>query len=268
MKKLTQTTFLLGLCLFLGLLLGGCSHSPQKESDVPTIRLTDAKTVASIEYDDPNYVESYSLIQLETSPASLLGDISQVQLFENKLYILDRQSGSLLAFNTDGSFFRRIGSQGRGPNEFLAICAFYINPEKRQITLFDPLGSQAVVYDLGGQFIEKKEPGEGVFFQPICNASYLSDGQIVCYSPPNGVIAGDDVLFLLNEEDMSLTESLVKRPFEIDQALYHFAKSPFSVIDGELHYVQWFVRQCHIYLRPRNGYRMAEYRPRQTAYSQ
>jgi hypothetical protein len=239
MKKLTQTTFFFGLCLFLGLLLGGCSHSPQKESDVPTIRLKDATTIAMIEYDDPNYVESYSLIQLETIQESLLGNISQVQLFENQLYILDRQSGSLLVFHTDGSFSRRIGSQGRGPNEFLAVCTFYINPEKRQITLFDPMGSQAVVYDLEGRFIEKKEqPGEGVLFWSIQNASYLSDGQIVCYSPPNGMT--EDILFVLNEEDMSLAERLVKRPFEIDQVMYSIGKNPFSVVDGELHYVQWF----------------------------
>jgi hypothetical protein len=45
----------------------------------------------------------------------------------------------------------------------------------------------------------------------------------------------EDILFVLNEEDMSLAERLVKRPFEIDQVLYHFAKSPFSVVDGELH---------------------------------
>jgi hypothetical protein len=198
-----------------------CNCSSPKETKINTIDIEEAETECN--YRD--YVDSRSLIKLETTRESLLGEVSQIQLFEDRLFILDGQVGQLLVFNRDGSFSHKIGQRGRGANEYLAIHAFYIHPEKKQITLFDPLGLKALIYDLHGRFIEQKYPEKEVMLQGIRNASYFRKGQIVCYAPPNSMM--EDILFILDEKDLSFVKVWSKNRLKSIRSFIPWRKNRF-----------------------------------------
>jgi hypothetical protein len=199
----------------------------------------DIENVEYIKYDDDRFIESWSMVELEMGNNSLIGGIAQLQLFEERLYILDSQTREIAVFNVDGSFLRKIGAKGRGPQEHLSLCSFYINPDKREITLFDAmLTRRALVFDLNGKFVDTKDVPQDVVTQSINNAAYIGDGLIVCYADPNGL--AEDVLFILNEEDMTIVDRLATRPMELEKMIFDMATQPYSIVDGKLHYVKWF----------------------------
>ena len=76
-------------------------------------------------------------IILETKPESLIARISELQVFEDYLFVLDRIGRSLIAFSREGKFIRRIGGLGRGSGEFSTIEDFTVDPVNRLIYIMD-----------------------------------------------------------------------------------------------------------------------------------
>ena len=66
-------------------------------------------------------IESIEYIPLETTKNSLVHSVEQSLIYNDNIYILDNFGKSILMFNKQGKFIKRIGSYGKGPKE-------YINP--------------------------------------------------------------------------------------------------------------------------------------------
>jgi hypothetical protein len=78
---------------------------------------------------------------LEEHDYAVIGMISELQVFEDKIFILDNFfAKKLFVFDKSGKFIRQIGSQGQGPGEYSSIDDFCINGEKREIYLSDDNG--------------------------------------------------------------------------------------------------------------------------------
>jgi hypothetical protein len=162
-----------------------------------------------------------------------------LQLYGDKIYVADRKANKLSVFNRDGSFSHSIGSRGRGPREYGSVCAFYINPEREEIVLFDALNPRsALCFKIDGEFVKRITIPEEVPAQMVSNIRFLGNGQLVCYANPNDYT--EDMLFVLREEDMSVVARLSTRPFDADQAIYSVATQPYSVVDDKLHFVKLF----------------------------
>jgi len=72
-----------------------------------------------------------SYIPLETSPECLIPEISKVEIVDS--YIFVNATKSLLLFDIDGKFIRQIGSEGRGPEEYLSVSDFCVDKEQDEI---------------------------------------------------------------------------------------------------------------------------------------
>ena len=56
-----------------------------------------------------NYIDSCSLIQLETRPECLIGEINKIFFYKNRLYILDREvTKSVFIFDLNGKWISTI----------------------------------------------------------------------------------------------------------------------------------------------------------------
>lgn len=86
-----------------------------------------------------SYFRNVKTILLETNKESLFGHIDGVQIWKDKIFILDKQYiKGVLVFNKDGRFIRRIGSIGQAPGEYIATSDFTIDENKEEIYLMDP----------------------------------------------------------------------------------------------------------------------------------
>jgi hypothetical protein len=86
-------------------------------------------------------------IILEEDRQSLLGRADAIQLFDGYLYIIDSHiAKTLLVFDLEGKFVRKIGGIGRGPGEYIRIVDFTIDKENKILYILDDLGLKANKY--------------------------------------------------------------------------------------------------------------------------
>lgn len=97
-------------------------------------------------------MEFKSIIPLETTGNSVIGNISEVQIADDKIFILDSRPKSILVFDLEGSFIKRIGSPGNGPGEYNYITDFDIL--EGELSLIDMVLKKIITYDLNGNLIQ------------------------------------------------------------------------------------------------------------------
>ena len=77
-------------------------------------------------------------IILETSKKCMIGSVSDMQVFDGKIYIFDKMNAkSLFQFDLNGKYIGKIGEYGRGPGEYLRLMDFTIDKKNNELYLLD-----------------------------------------------------------------------------------------------------------------------------------
>jgi len=84
-------------------------------------------------------------IPLETTPECFLSDCKEVKIFNNKIYVRDKNA--LYMFNMDGSFNQQIGNIGNGPGEYGQVFWFSSIDLTNEIVLFSYPTGRINVHD-------------------------------------------------------------------------------------------------------------------------
>lgn len=227
------------LLLSIFAILSACTtrKTPYKEI---AISISEMEKTASISYNDRSFFTECKAIKPEMTDNSIIGEISQIEMTDSLIYILDKKSNALRVFATTGKYLHSIGKKGDGPDEYLAVNAFYINPYNRTINLFDPLKNAVNRYDFSGNFIETVKH-DNRHFAAIARATPLNDGTLFCFTNPNFNEEASGY-FILNEADYSLNKHIYKYPVKIEkQIAYHsLVEHPFCKYNDEIHFVTLF----------------------------
>lgn len=127
----------------------------------------------------PSYQEIFDSIQfipLETNKKSLIGDIRQLIVSHNRLFVSDYES--IKCFSINGNYLFDVGGKGRGPGEYTQaanICC-----DSSYIYIFDQL--KLYQYDVyTGRFIKNIRLSEPNAY------SVVKDNYIYCYGMANGI---------------------------------------------------------------------------------
>ncbi len=115
--------------LILMLILYSCSNDSTtsiKSIDVLTPTGPELKNLSDIATD-------IQYIPLETHPKALMKFVSGLKVTDDKFYI--RNVSELLCFDKSGKFLYKLNKQGRGPEEYLYLSDYDINPEKKEVVV-------------------------------------------------------------------------------------------------------------------------------------
>jgi hypothetical protein len=113
-------------------------------------------------------------IPLETNPQSVIPRISKI-IF-SRSYFLTQSYSDINMFRYDGSFVTKIGTIGKGPNEFTTAHDVDINPKDESIYVADGWLKKFLVYNKNGKVVR-------TFKCPV-SASMIfkfTDDGILCY---------------------------------------------------------------------------------------
>jgi hypothetical protein len=102
-------------------------------------------------------IDTFRFVKLELTDESLIGDIDKLDVFEDRIYIMDMQTSSLFVFDINGKYLFKIDDIGQGPQEYIQLDFFDIDRKKRQLVLTDLMGYRILRYDMDGNFISKHE---------------------------------------------------------------------------------------------------------------
>jgi hypothetical protein len=168
------------IILLLSLLLIGCRNSNVKKTDqLLTFDLRELPKITQVKLSDLGFTD-IEYIPLETNEQSIITGSDDL-ITGNKLipgernFIIHRFS-TILEFKNDGKFITRIGTKGRGPNEFTAAHDVNINDTNRDIYLLARWQKKFFVYSENGKLLRTIpfafSPSEFQFFED----------KIICYS--------------------------------------------------------------------------------------
>ena len=135
-------------------ILFSCAQTDSRnDEDSSTRVMIDANNHNSIKFSD--IFDSVTYIPLETTDDALVGTISHMRLFGNKVCLIcDKQ---LLIFDADsGNASARISKYGNGPGEYISIYDALIN-ESGNIELLDMNGKKIREYTPEGTFVSEQD---------------------------------------------------------------------------------------------------------------
>lgn len=113
-------------------------------------------------------------IPLETNKNSIIGRGGQIRINDSLIVISDRKK--ILLFERSGKFIRQIGTNGKGPGEYLMIFDFELKGDTIFLT---SVGKRSMIkYTLDGKFQEEIEIGN-----QLTHFSLSPDEHIIWYSP-------------------------------------------------------------------------------------
>jgi hypothetical protein len=125
-----------------------------------------------------SFFKNVKTIILENNENCLIGRISEFQVFDGYIYVLDKSiAKSLFVFDMDGRFIRKIGNLGRGPGEYVQLYDFTLDTDNQFIFLLD-FGQRVHKYHFDGTFVKtitpKLQSTRIQFIQFYRNKLYLS----------------------------------------------------------------------------------------------
>ena len=126
--------------------LAGCT-SQKREANL-VVEQVDFGNVQT--YKSSELISVERLLPLETSDESLFGSIDQLEVWKDRIYLLDTyKTNAVLVFSTtDGKFIQKIAGTGNGPGEFLTPHSFWIDYHDGSLYVLDRMMSKLLKYNL------------------------------------------------------------------------------------------------------------------------
>ena len=216
------------------LLLLSCNTKKQEEKQTMQNLIEINKPI------NPNIEDliiSYDTIRIEASHKSLLSSIQQIRIMNDKFYITDRTEAFVFIFDKSGKYIGKICNQGEGPEEYLKISKFEIDPYNNRILLTDNFSRKLFEYDENGKLLTIIKTK----FFPLHFASdksrrliHLNSGPTL-YDINKNTLSDTNCILFINDKG-EITNSILKdeTPNKIDVI---YSTAPSYTDKGELLYM-------------------------------
>jgi len=160
----------------------------------------------------------YTYTILESREESLIGEISKIELSEDRIYILDSRYKAVFIFDKKGKFINRIKKIGQGPGEYTSLT----DMEILNSDVYVLARNRVVVYGEDGAWIKTI-----LLDTHYSNFHLLSDKYIILYSGKTNSTMYDFTLYDY------VNKSIIKRffPYETSDGYIPY-NSPFYVTDS------------------------------------
>jgi hypothetical protein len=139
--------------------------------------------------------DNFRIVPLETNNESIIGHIEQIQFWNDKIVVLDsRIAKSVLIFDSNGKFIRKIGKIGKGKGEYLNPLSISISQKNELIAILCSDTKKVLIYNMEGVLINeiKLKTSNSV------NKIVFHGNNILADVYPEKGSSSDDLLYLFN----------------------------------------------------------------------
>lgn len=169
MKKMILS---LGMAL---LALCGCKETSSVKESEGRIAVDITQPEKNLKMSD--LFSDIKYVKLETTSESLIQYINRVLDLDGNLLVVDRDNQSLLLFDRDGRFIKKIAGQGKGPGEYLRMYDAAVDKEGRRLFVLDAYAQSVLIYDFDGKCLDSKK--FGFWAQEL---EYIGGDKVALYS--------------------------------------------------------------------------------------
>lgn len=136
------------LSLTLLLIICGCRQSDQNQAEFIDV---DVKTQAELS----EFFESFSYLELESDDSCYMVGIDKLIIDDERIYVLDERTNSVVIFDRAGGFINVIKKQGRGPHEYLHLSDFDVSSSG--VYVLDRANEKIRLYSVSGEWLKDYE---------------------------------------------------------------------------------------------------------------
>ena len=180
-------------------------------------------------------IKDIEYVPLETNSKCIIGRVDKIIAGDDSYFILDQENCFVYRFDKNGNFLNKIGTQGKGPREFVDVWDIAVDKSKKIVSVLDLTGRKLVRYKYDGSFYDKK-PMYYLFMQH----EYTNGGLILetgkAYNPTAPAIHNHLLAFAKNDF------SLVSRafPFDTESKSDFFTEWPMRKFGNDIYYFKSF----------------------------
>ena len=140
------------------------------DSIAVNINLKENLAPKSIYYSD--YIDSISYVVLKNK--NIIGNVKNIKYINEKYYVYDGSASSILIFEKNGNYYNTLSMHGKGPNEYLTIDAFDVNPITGDISILEVSSKRITRYSINGQMLKRiKIKNLARYFAVFPSGNYL-----------------------------------------------------------------------------------------------
>ncbi len=162
-----------------------CQSAPDKDRNkVTTFDLKKLPEISCVKLSDLGFVD-IEYVPLETTQNCVISNIQDIKIGDG--FFLIQDYNKILKFQNDGLFITKIGTEGRGPNEFTVAHDIDIDYKNHNIYLVSAWQKKFNVYSEQGKFLRTFH-----CFLNTTNFRITEDG-ILCYN--SNVMGNVDISF-------------------------------------------------------------------------
>lgn len=139
------------ICVFWAFVSCGTGHK-----DIP---LSSQFDIIRVDSESKDYIASElfdecRIVELEMTADSYLAGVDRIYLDSLYMYIFDNRLHSVLIFDTEGRFVRKIHDMGRGPGEYVQLSDFAVDSDGHLLLMAD-IPAKIIVRDKNGVLLEQ-----------------------------------------------------------------------------------------------------------------
>lgn len=165
------------------------------KKDYPKLTLN-WQDIATVEY-----------VALETSEDVLIETYNNIFLTDETIIVCNKSEGSIFTFDRKGKFLSKFNHKGGSGQEYMNILCITYDEDSREISIYDILKRQIIVYSPEGKFI-RSIPVQNKGSLNTLN-SFDKNLYLVCYTkyPKNGEIERNSYRFI-SKIDGSIVDTI------------------------------------------------------------
>ncbi len=179
------------------------------------------------------FASDVKIIQFENTPKSLLGNVHDIQLTSNYIFVKHSGNALITQFSRDGKYIRHIGKLGRGPKEYALCRIFSIDEANQRISIHTNWTRKILVYNFDGEYIKTiKYPA----VERLYNV-WSHDSLLVSFTEQNS--GSDPFLFIEHNEQGDTLQTIPQHLFwdkdETSHFMVMFGQNNFYRFNNKLH---------------------------------
>jgi hypothetical protein len=141
LKSITSRVALLGLCF-------SCV-----ETDTNRVIPVDLDNEVDTVYYS-SFVKELDYLTLDMRDSCLISDISKIFVDGDTILVQDARGAGVFVFTGSGDFVKQINYRGNGPEEFVRMSSFAVDPLLNQVCVYDMSSLKIVKYTYQGDFVK------------------------------------------------------------------------------------------------------------------
>lgn len=115
-------------------------------------------------------VDSVWYVKLGDIPSDIISYISDIEIADDQIYILDGNNNNIYVFDISGNFVYSKRGTGFGPGEFSRASSFAVNRYRKELVVHDGRMSKILYYTLEGEYLREHRVG-----YRLKNFAFISD---------------------------------------------------------------------------------------------